>query len=632
MSFSQSFIEKVRESVNIVDLIGQFTELKRTGGRFFGLCPFPDHNEKTASFSVTEDRQLYHCFGCGKGGTVFTFLQNYRGLNFPEAVEFLADRAGIELEREEYKGADAKAAEFQRDVRQKNKDERKNWLKLNKLAADFFVHTAKKLPAGHPHRAYFERRKLTSDLVEKFQLGIASDQWQGLTDVLEKRKVPFASGEKLGLVKKKKQGDGYFDMFRDRLIFPILSPSGDVLGFGGRTFGEDHPKYLNSPETPVFNKGKTLYGLHETAKFIRTADAVIIVEGYMDLLALYSAGICNVVAVLGTALTEHHAKLIKRYTKNVLVLFDGDAAGKRAAERSLSILLSQGLFPREVCLEDGQDPDDYLNNHGVEALQKNLQEAPEFYMSFLDRCCKEFGSASTGKVRTVDRIAPVLKAVADVRLRELYFGETVERLGVTAAWLRKSLQTEAARPGAFLNSQANQQVEPRDSSENQPSSAVSGSFVARSGDERKLWKIKDLAKAELQLLQVGLQSQEHWELVEKADLVDEMSPTASAIFSWLQGEYRQNRSGFDKLPALLASKVDLPNFVTVTMTSTLSTDGDSENDRSSRLIEDCLKWIHGRYLRVKAKEATLDLKGQPSAKQLEQFMNVQKRKRSVLRK
>ena len=422
MSFSQSFIEKVRESSNIIDLIGQYTQLKRTGGRHFGLCPFPDHNEKTPSFSVTEERQLYHCFGCGKGGNVFTFLQTYRGMSFPEAVEFLADRAGIEIEKTEVQKRQ-NPEQFA-----KAKDEKKSFLKVNRLAADYYSFVLKKLPTGHSHGGYIQRRKIDSEIIEKFQLGISPEKWQGLTEVLQKRSIPLTAAEKLGLVKKKKQGEGYFDLFRDRLMFPILSPAGEVLGFGGRTFGDDHPKYLNSPETPVFNKGRTFYGLHETAKFIRTEDEVVLVEGYMDLIALYAAGVKNVVAVLGTALTENHAKLLKRYTKNVLVLFDGDAAGQRAAERSLSILLGEGLLPREIVLPAGKDPDDFINEFGVEELKKIMKAAPDFYTSFLDRCSREFGNAPTDKIKTVDKVGPILLRVSDPRLRELYFRETIDRM------------------------------------------------------------------------------------------------------------------------------------------------------------------------------------------------------------
>lgn len=607
MSFSPLFIEKVRDSANIVDVIGQYTELKRSGVRLAGLCPFPDHKEKTPSFSVSEDRQLYHCFGCGKGGNVFTFLQTYRGMTFPDAVEYLAERAGIPIEREKIKGKEVRAKSPQ------EVDEQKMYFRINKLAAEYYHFLLGKLPENHIHRQYLKKRLLTPEIVENFKIGISPESWDALALVFKKRGVPQELAEKLGLLKKRNKGDGYFDLFRQRLMFPIFSPTGEVLGFGGRTLSDEQPKYLNSPETPVFNKGKTFYGLHETAKYIRSEDQAILVEGYMDLLALYSAGIRNVVAVLGTALTDHHAKILKRYTKNVMLLFDGDAAGQRASERSLSILLAQGLFPKELTLPDGMDPDDFIKNHGAEALKQRMSQAPEAFTAFLERCVKENGGTNAiDKVKTFDRLGPVLKLVADPRLHELYVREAVDRLGVTEEWVRKALAnlksekivTETAKPDVQTPPQA-------------PIDAQS-----------QVWSVSQLAKAEVQLIQMALKSVEYMQAIGKSGVEEEMSAEARAILQWISASYRQNPDGFDKLPALLTSKVDQPNFVTMALSST-PVEGDGEKDH--KLIQDCVKWVHGRFLRAKAKELATEMTGPVSAEQLEQFMNVQKRKHSLLK-
>jgi len=323
--FNPDFVDKVREANNIVDVIAPYTQLRSAGSNFMGRCPFPDHNDKTASFSVSEDKQLYNCFGCKKSGNIFTFLQVFNGYSFPESIEFLARRANIALpERDE-------------DPREKSfRELRENVLRTNRLAASFFEESFRKLPATSPIRVYAERRGLTAEIIETFKIGFSPDDWQGLVRAMRARRIPMEVGEKAGLVKKSSRtgGESHFDLFRGRLMFPIVSTSGDVLGFGGRVLGDEEPKYLNSPETPVFHKGRVLYWLDVTARYIRSQDEAVIVEGYMDAVALYGAGLKNVAAILGTAFTLDHGKLIRRMTPNVLMLLDGDRAGIQGAERS----------------------------------------------------------------------------------------------------------------------------------------------------------------------------------------------------------------------------------------------------------------------------------------------------------
>jgi len=269
-----------------------------------GLCPFPDHNEKTGSFSVREDLQVYYCFGCKKSGTIYRFIEEMQGLSFPEVVQMLAHRAGIEIPKDE--------SGFQ--VSDKYLQKVNQLKKVNKLAADYFHKQLCSLKPDDYRQRYVVQRSITPDIIKRFGIGLAHDSWDELTREFQKLKAPTGLAEELGLIKKKKQ-KGYYDAFRNRLMFPIFSLTGDCLGFGGRTLGSDKAKYLNSPESNLFHKGKILYGLYETAKHIRSEDRAIVVEGYMDCLALYQAGIKNVVAVLGTALTEDHAKLLRRFTK-----------------------------------------------------------------------------------------------------------------------------------------------------------------------------------------------------------------------------------------------------------------------------------------------------------------------------
>ena len=287
MRFTQDFIEKVRESNNIGEIIGQYTELKGTGHRLMGRCPFPDHSDKSPSFSVTEDNQLFYCYGCKKGGNLFTFLELFNGMSFPEAVEFLARRANIALPE-----PDAK----ERRPGGITGDQKDLYLKINRLAAVYYHHNLKAMPPEHPAQKYLVKRGITEEILEKFRLGLSTDEWQGLGNVFEAKGVPLKAAEALGLLKPKKtapasgatKADHYFDLFRERLMFPIFSPSGDTIGFGGRTLIDDMRKYVNSSDSPVFNKSKVLFGLHETGKFIRAQDEAIVVEGFMDAISLYT--------------------------------------------------------------------------------------------------------------------------------------------------------------------------------------------------------------------------------------------------------------------------------------------------------------------------------------------------------
>ncbi|MEZ4871839.1 MAG: DNA primase [Bdellovibrionales bacterium] len=383
MKFDQNFIDKVRESNNIVDIIGQYSQLKSSSaGQYLGLCPYPDHGEKTPSFSVSESKQVYYCFGCKKTGNAFTFLRDIMGLTFPEAVEHLAKRASIEMPKQA-------ASQDQIDKNQREKREQSLLKKINSLALQVFQKNLQTQPKNSMVSNYVESRGFNEEIIETFKLGYASPEWEHLAQVFREKSVPLGSAEKLGLIKRSKNLEksrtGYFDILRGRLIFPILSPTGDVVGFGGRIVNpDDKPKYLNSPESQLFHKGKTLYGLFETAKFIRSADFAIVVEGYTDLIALYSAGIKNVVATLGTALTIDHAKLLKRYSKNVVVLFDGDQAGRVAAEKSLPLLLKEGLYPKGFLLPENQDPDEYLKAHGAKILKDRLRKAPDLFQMVMD--------------------------------------------------------------------------------------------------------------------------------------------------------------------------------------------------------------------------------------------------------
>lgn len=456
MRFNPDFVDKVREANNIVDVIAPYTQLRSAGSNFMGRCPFPDHNDKTASFSVSEDKQLYNCFGCKKSGNIFTFLQVFNGYSFPESIEFLARRANIALpERDE-------------DPREKSfRELRENVLTANRLAASFFEESFKKLPLASPIRVYAEKRGLTAEIIETFKIGFSPDDWQGLVRAMRARRIPMEVGEKAGLVKKSSRsgGESHFDLFRGRLMFPIVSTSGDVLGFGGRVLGDEEPKYLNSPETPVFHKGRVLYGLDVTARYIRSQDEAVIVEGYMDAVALYGAGIKNVAAILGTAFTPDHGKLIRRMTPNVLMLLDGDRAGIQGAERSLPSLLAADIRPRGLILPDGKDPDDFIREHGVEALKEQMEKAGDLFTLLLTRhWMAGYRATSADRLTVVEQaasaLAPAGVGLLNSPMADLFIEEMAKFLDVDSAWVRKTLTgkisaMQSREYGSKINSSVN---------------------------------------------------------------------------------------------------------------------------------------------------------------------------------
>lgn len=602
MKFPSDFIEKVRDASNIADIIGQYTQLSNAGGDLKGLCPFPDHNEKTPSFSVSQNKQVYHCFGCKKGGNVFTFLQTYNGMNFPEAIEYLAQRAQIPLPKLDTNWS-------KEDAR---KIKKKEFLHINRFSCEFFKNNLVGKPESNPIVQYLRRRGLDQEIVEKFSIGYSGDGWEQLVTSLKNKSLNLNFAEDLGLIKRKKSGESYFDIFRERIIFPIFSPSNEVLGFGGRVLGDGQPKYLNSPESIVFHKGKTLYGLHETAKHIRAENYVIVVEGYMDLIALYSKGFKNVVANLGTAFTEEHAKLLKRYSKNILVLFDGDSAGKMAARRALPVLLSQNLFPKALILPDSMDPDDYLVKYGAEGLKKIIGKAPEMYTWFLNEQLETYSGQATEKVEIVDKLSPVLIKISDPRLKKLYFDQTHESLGVSAEWLKSAVLYYLKNGRSFAN---NQVVKTSGISE------VNFNDFEKNSDYSKI-DVVGAAVEELELLRLAVVSQN----VIESDTFLKCLPMLrhkgiEGILQFLLGEYRQDAENFDKLAALVASKLKDPQAIT----EVLDQDKYNEDATAIKLLNACAARIQLNFTKWQLKSLQKKSGSIDSAEHVKQVLEVMKK-------
>ena len=404
MRYSDDIIEEVRMKNDIVDVISQYVKLTRRGSTYFGLCPF--HNEKTPSFSVTPSKQMYYCFGCGAGGNVYNFIMEYENYSFGEALSHLADRAGVELPKIEYS----------REAREKA-EQRAALLEINKLAAQYFYYQLRR-EGGKTAYGYLTGRGLSEETIRKFGLGY-SDKYsddlykylkgKGYSDELLRESGLFNVDERRGM----------YDKFWNRVIFPIMDVNNRVIGFGGRVMGDGKPKYLNSPETKIFDKSRNLYGLN-VARTTRK-NYLILCEGYMDVIAMHQAGFTNAVASLGTALTSGHASLVKRYTKEVLLLYDSDGAGIRAALRAIPILREAGVTSRVVSLKPWKDPDEFIKNEGAEAFEERLNQAMDSFMFRVHIAEQEFAmDAPQGQNQFFERCAEMLLELSDELERNLY--------------------------------------------------------------------------------------------------------------------------------------------------------------------------------------------------------------------
>lgn len=609
MKFPQEFIERVREANNLVDIIGQYVQLRRTGGNYQGLCPF--HGEKSPSFSVSEEKQVYHCFGCKASGNVYSFVQNYQGLTFPEAVEYLARRAALPLPENTGEAHGPK-------------DAKHTFYKINALAARFFHEELLRLPDSHPAKQYLKLRKLDDELVNTYKLGYAPDDWSELARYFEKNRVPMTAAEQLGIVKRRTGGkSGHYDFFRHRLIFPIFSPAGQCLGFGGRVLSkEQNPKYLNSLDSAVFHKGKVFYGLDHSAKYIRSEDEAIVVEGYMDWLALAKASINNIVATLGTALTADHAKALKRYTNRALLLFDGDEPGRQAARRSLPILLSEGVHARGLFLPDDLDPDEFIQERGGPALRQLIQSAPDLFDLVSAEIWMAHKGSPTGKIQVLDEVASLLANAADPRLRRLYAQNVANLLDVEVRLVEQSI---AKASGGGSAPSAIQRPSAPQPAQHAPKAAA----VASSPGKIDLAKVP---RVELELLNVILMKEVYLKEALKAEVGAQLThPGARRVFERVAEVYGQMPSKFDTLSALLTGEVSPADAITRHLSETYTGLGE---DAATKLLQDCIKRVKENHLRLKSKELVKTLRGGGpvnSAEQLEQIMNVQKTRRSLNR-
>lgn len=431
MYYSDELVEEVRQRNDIVDIISGYVNLKKKGGNYFGLCPF--HNEKSASFSVSPGKQMYYCFGCGAGGNVFTFIMNYENYTFAEAIKLLADRAGIALPE----------IENSKEAREKE-NRRKTLLQINKEAATYFYYQLR-APQGRVGLDYLRGRQLSDETMNRFGLGYSNKTSNDLCQYLRHKGYPDELIRESGVAVFNEKY-GMSDKFWNRVMFPIQDVNHRVIGFGGRVMGEGEPKYLNSPETPVFDKSRNLYGLN----FARTArqDNIILCEGYMDVIAMHQAGFTQAVASLGTAFTSGQANLLRRYTENVILSYDSDGAGVKAALRAIGILKEAGLTGKVLNLEPYKDPDEFMKNLGREEFAKRLSQAENTFFFELRMMQKQYDlSDPEAKTKFYNEIAKKLCGFSEEVERENYTEAVAEKYNISMESLKKLVTGYAAKMG-----------------------------------------------------------------------------------------------------------------------------------------------------------------------------------------
>ena len=538
-SYNFNNVEEIKSRCNIVDVIGRVVTLKKAGSSYKGLCPF--HNEKTPSFSVDEGRQTYKCFGCGEGGDVISFVQKYYSLDFMEAMELLAREYGIELKR----GGQGSG-------------QSKEFHEINRLAARFFYKALRE--HNNPGYTYMRRRGISDETLNTFGIGYADEEWTSLTDHLVEQGYDPKKLVDVGLSSEK---DGrFYDKFRGRVIFPIINTGGKVIGFGGRIIGEGEPKYLNSRESAAFQKKNNLYGLNVTKDYVKKEGRIILVEGYMDVISLYQAGIRNVSASLGTALTENQARLIKRYTSEVILSYDADAAGQKAALRGLDILYGEDIRAKVLVVTDGKDPDEFIKARGRDAYLALADEALPYGDFKLKKAEEPYDlNDSQDKLKFIRDALRILGGMKPVEA-DMYLGMLSEKTGISEQAIRQEFENGKEKQGG----------------------AAFGSVIGREQSVND-----EMSEAELELLKLMLLDSDYVRLPDdiKGDVFRDR--VGSGIYQAILAEDKGERPlDMDKI----LEQIDIDSAQVLKDISSRVISGDKEND----IYEDCIRFIRRQKL------------------------------------
>jgi DNA primase len=426
--FSEEKVSEIRDRASILEVVSDYINLKKAGKHYKGLCPF--HSEKTPSFMVNEEKQIFHCFGCGAGGDVFTFLMKVGNFSFPQAVEELAKRYGVRLPSRELSPA-----------KKKEMAKREILFQINQMASEYFHDLLYRQREGDEGRRYLSQRGLSEKIIKEHRLGYSLERWDGLVQHLQEKKVSLELAWELGLIFPKKRG-GWYDAFRGRILFPIFDLHQRVVGFGGRLIREGEPKYLNSPESSIYHKGEILYGLQVAKGYIPEKDCVIIAEGYFDLLTLHQFGLKHNVATLGTALTAQHVRILKRYTKNLITVFDADEAGIKASLRALPLFLEEEVAGKTVLLPEGEDPDEFLRKGNLEDFEERVIHAVPLIDFFFEWLMKTHDIKSIdGKVKVAEEGMALIDKIPNKIRKNFYTKTLAEKLDLPESLLMERLRS-----------------------------------------------------------------------------------------------------------------------------------------------------------------------------------------------
>jgi len=425
--FSEEKVSEIRDRSSILEVVSDYVNLKKSGKNHKGLCPF--HSEKTPSFMVNEEKQIFHCFGCGAGGDVFKFLMRVGNFSFPQAVEELAKRYGVRLPPRELSL-----------TKKKEMAKKEILFQINQMASEYFHDLLSRRREGEEGRRYLSQRGMSEKIIKEHRLGYSLERWDGLVQYLQEKKVSLELAWEIGLIFPKKKG-GWYDAFRGRILFPIFDLQQRVVGFGGRVIREGEPKYLNSPESSVYHKGEILYGLQVAKGYIPEKDCVIIVEGYFDLLTLHQFGLKHSVATLGTALTAQHIRLLKRYTKSLITVFDADEAGVQASLRALPLFLEEEVSGKTILLPEGEDPDGFLRKGNLEDFEKRVTHAVSSFDFFFERLIRTHGTKSIdSKVKVAEEGIALIDKIPNKIRKNFYTKVLAERLDLPESLLVERLR------------------------------------------------------------------------------------------------------------------------------------------------------------------------------------------------
>jgi DNA primase len=428
-------VSEIKNTADIVEVISEVVVLKKTGKNYVGLCPF--HSEKTPSFTVSPEKQIFYCFGCAAGGNVFSFLMKHDGMSFPDAAKMLAGRYGLDIP------TPTMSPEQKRRISQ-----RENLFAANRQAMEFFRKKLLDDISGRRAIKYLKKRGINKEILDKFYLGYAPEGWENLLRFFTKNNISLDLVEKAGLILPRKEKSGFYDRFRDRIIFPIFDLNMQVTGFGGRVMDDSLPKYLNSPETPVYHKSRSLYGLHLAKMKCRENERVFIVEGYFDLLALHQQGLQDSVATLGTSLTSEHVQLLKGFIGKdgrVILVFDSDDAGIKASQKSIEVFDKGYINAQILILPDGYDPDSYISEFGVEAFLELVSKAKDIIPFLMDSAVKKHGLSIEGKMRIISDMEDALGSISDNIRRSLYIKELAECINIDESAVLEKIRKISVR-------------------------------------------------------------------------------------------------------------------------------------------------------------------------------------------